>query len=300
MKYKEFFCIFLMALLLVPSTNIHAKNNLHLEKELDWVQSKGWLKDLETKDLNKTLSYEDFGQIFYTIYHSNEDPSLKKMAKDIGQSQGITWLKSLSLLGQDQKGEDGLSRIESIYLLHGLYNRSNKSLDLNQDPNFTFTDYEKIKVQYKVPLAWVQKEKLFLGNERGEILPESELSLGDLVQVLYRGKDLFEDISIVRPIYFQQDEINRIQMHSFEKLGMHLEYTGQDHIDNIRNALNSYQGQGIYQPSDGWTHSITVFTKRGDQYKFNVFEDTLDINGLIIKDPKNAQAYKNLEEYLLK
>lgn len=298
MKTNRFALMIAIFALLLPAHFAEAKGTTAGEGT-DGARRQHLLRNTEVKDDGQSLTYGDFGQILYNLVYEEENTEIQKMAKDRKEGEGLSWLKAFSLAKDDISAEDPVSRIEGIYVLYGLFNRLSETPDIKQDPNFDFKDYEKIEIPYKIPLAWVQREGLFIGNGKGEIQPDAPLTANDLSHVLRRGEALYKGKNIVRPVYFNAYEIEKIEVESARKLGVKMVYTGADYIDAMREIVNGYRGSATYAPSDGWEDRITVYTAAGGHFSYEVAGDVLVHRGMVTKDRANEKSYAALREYLM-
>ena len=297
MKRRYFAIGLLLLVLFYPLAHIEGKN---MHTQIKPVAKKNQLKSSNLEDGKKNLTYGDFGEMLYNLVYEENNPEIKKLAKESKESQGLAWMKALSLVDGEKREEDDLSRIEAVYLLYGLANRLSLNIDDKQDGNFDFADYEKIAIPYKIPTAWAQREGLFIGDENKKLQPKDSLTYKDFMLVLKRGEKFFKGKKIQRPIFFNAYEMTKVEVKNSQKLGLQLVYTGSDYLEEIGKILNNYQGDFSYNPNDGWTDSLTVYSATGARYEYEINDEAIEYRGMIYKDEGNKQWYSAIQDYLLK
>lgn len=194
-------------------------------------------------------------------------------------SAPVNWAKNFSIMDNSMSENGVVTRLDVAIALSSFFSRSNVDI-LPSLSTSNFSDFSSIPDNYKNYVLFVEANSLMKGYSDGTFCGNDPLSICQLAQILYNGRDLFSNVVMDKLFSLDKSQIEYVELQN-GNTGNKEVITEQANLSNIVLLLNSFRIDDIQRvESDGWSHRIKLHFTSGAEAAFYVSSDSVTINNV--------------------
>lgn len=283
-KFLSVLLTLMMVLSVTPSAAHAAGGNQNTENK-NWYDDaviycsrNGLLLDYLRSDslLQENVTWSILTQVLSDVT-TNYSEELYTSKTD--SSASVNWAKDFALMENALAGDDVVTRSDAATTLSSFFDKSNIDVLLPLSVS-SFSDFYSISDNCKSSVLFVETNSLMIGYGDGTFGGNDPLSICQLAQILYNGRDIFSNVIMNKLFSLNENQIDYIEFQD-GNTGCEEVITEQVKLSNIVQLLNSFKIDSIkLVESDGWSYRIKLHYSSGTEADLYISSNSVSINNV--------------------
>lgn len=191
----------------------------------------------------------------------------------------VNWAKSFSIMDNSFSEDKSVSRLDIALALYSFFSKSNVAV-IPPLSTSSFSDFSNIPNNYKNSVLFVETNSLMNGYSDGTFSGNNSLSICQLAQIFYNGRNLFSNVVMDKLFSLDEHQITHIELRNGNTGDKEI-ITEPDKVSTIVNLLNSFKiDKTQFHKSDGWSYWMKLYSSSGTETDFYISTDSITLNNV--------------------
>ena len=191
----------------------------------------------------------------------------------------VNWAKSFSIMETSLADDDIVTRLDVAVALSSFFSKSNADV-LPPLSASSFSDFSSIPDNCKSSVLFVKANSLMNGYGDRTFGGNDSLSICQLAQILYNGRDIFSDVVMNKLFSLDESQINYVELQN-GNTGHKEIITEQAKLSTIIQLLNSFEIDSTQlAESDGWSYRMKLYFSSGKETDFYLSSNSVTLNNV--------------------
>ncbi|WP_369283314.1 S-layer homology domain-containing protein [Oscillibacter sp. GMB15532] len=210
----------------------------------------------------------------------------------------MNWTKSFWIVDDLKQETDPMTRAETANALYAYFGRTDVKV---AQPKLSsrFTDFNDIPDDLRSGVLFAEANSLINGFGDSTFGPNRPITVAELSQILYNGKNLFQNAAMEKLFVLSASNVDSIEFRNGYNFEQHIT-NNKNVIKDVIDHLNAFRFKNMESADyDGWSYGFKIYFKDGKEFNFMLDPNWVRVCGVGYAPAKEFFPKSWLDQYCL-